>query len=210
MFFKTHGPAYKIITQRLVIKCWEPRYAKKLKQAIDNSLDSLLPWMPWAQNEPQDYSKKIELLRMFRGNFDLNNDYVYGIFDLTEEEVIGGSGLHTRLGPLGLEIGYWINNTYQNKGFATEAASALIKVGFELSDIDRVEIRCDVKNSASIKIIEKLRLKKRAVLARIQKDANDEFQDIAVYAIFREEYEKSSFKKQNIKIYNAMGEQIAV
>jgi RimJ/RimL family protein N-acetyltransferase len=210
MYFKAHGPAYRIKTQRLVIKFWDPIYAKELKAAVDNSLDSLLPWMPWAKNEPQDYSKKIELLRTFRGDFDLNKDFVYGIFDSSEDQVIGGTGLHTMHGPLALEIGYWINKEYQSKGFATEAAAALIKAGFELSDIDRIEIRCDVKNIASIKVIEKLGLKEKAVLERIQKDANDKFQDIAVYMIFRGEYEKSSFKEQNIKFYNAMGEEISL
>ena len=82
----------------MVIRCWKPGDAQLLKTAIDSSLDHLRPWMPFAANEPTDVQTKINLLRRFRGNFDLDVDYVYGIFDRDEVEVLGGTGLHTRIG----------------------------------------------------------------------------------------------------------------
>jgi RimJ/RimL family protein N-acetyltransferase len=45
--------AYKIITERLIIRCYEPSDAESLKSAIDESLEHLLPWMPWTKNEPE-------------------------------------------------------------------------------------------------------------------------------------------------------------
>ena len=45
-------PPYRIETDRLTIRCWEPRDAPLLKQAVDASLDHLRPWMPWARDEP--------------------------------------------------------------------------------------------------------------------------------------------------------------
>ena len=47
------GPAYRIVTPRLVIRCWDPRDAQLAKEAIDSSLDHLRPWLPWAHHEPQ-------------------------------------------------------------------------------------------------------------------------------------------------------------
>ena len=35
------------------MRCWEPRDAPLLKEAVDSSLDHLRPWMPWAHDEPQ-------------------------------------------------------------------------------------------------------------------------------------------------------------
>lgn len=57
------GPAYRIHTARLVIRCWNPADAPLLKAAVDASLDHLRPWMPWAENEPQELDKKIDGLR---------------------------------------------------------------------------------------------------------------------------------------------------
>ena len=57
---------YRIETERLVIRCYEPRDASLLKEAIDSSLEHLRPWMPWAHQEPQTLEQKMELIRRFR------------------------------------------------------------------------------------------------------------------------------------------------
>jgi RimJ/RimL family protein N-acetyltransferase len=150
------GPAYRIVTPRLVIRCWDPRDAPLLKEAIDASLEHLRPWMPWARHEPQTLAEKVELLREFRGQFDLGADTIYAIFDASEERVLGGTGLHPRIGPDGLEIGYWIRADSVGRGIATESTAALTRVAFEVADVDRVEIHCAAQNHASAAIPRKL------------------------------------------------------
>ena len=49
------------------MRCWEPRDAAAIKDAVDSSLEHLRPWLPWAHEEPQTLEQKVELLRMFRG-----------------------------------------------------------------------------------------------------------------------------------------------
>ena len=89
-------PPYRIETERLVIRCYEPEDAPLLKAAVDSSIEHLLPWMPWARFEPQSLDEKVELCRMFRGQFDLDENYVYAIFTPDETEQLGGSGFHKR------------------------------------------------------------------------------------------------------------------
>ena len=60
---------------------------------MDESLDHLRPWMPWATTSPS-ISTRVELLRTFRAKFDLGEDFVYAIFDRGESRVLGGTGLH--------------------------------------------------------------------------------------------------------------------
>jgi ribosomal-protein-serine acetyltransferase len=64
--------------------------------------------------------------------------------------------LHPRIGPGGIEIGYWIHVAHANRGFATEAAGALTEWSLGLVSIDRVEIHHDVANVASQRVPEKL------------------------------------------------------
>jgi len=143
-------PPYRIVSERLVIRCWEPRDAPRLKEAIDSSLEELRPWMPWARAEPQELSEKVALLRRFRGAFDLGTDFIMGIFDLDEREALGGTGLHKRRSADALEIGYWIRSSHVGQGLATESSAALTRVAFEHCDVDRVEIRVDPANEASL------------------------------------------------------------
>ena len=126
-----------------------PRDAPLMKDAVDSSIDHLLPWMPWAQSEPQTLEEKVELLRRFRGQFDLGRDFVMGIFDRGEERVLGGTGLHKRVGQDALEIGYWIRESDIGRGLATETTAALTRVAFEICGVDRVEIRIDPENERS-------------------------------------------------------------
>jgi len=55
-------------------------------------------------------------LRKFRDQFDLGHDFPYGAFDRAETELVGSSGLHTRLGPGAREIGYWVHAAHTGKG----------------------------------------------------------------------------------------------
>ena len=84
--------------------------------AILESREHLLPWMPWAANEPVELSQRVQWLRKCRGKFDLDQDYIYGVFNLDETKVLGGTGLHTRAGEAAREIGYWIHKDYHPPG----------------------------------------------------------------------------------------------
>ena len=199
-------PPYRIVTDRLVIRCWEPRDAPLLKEALDSSLEHLRPWMPWAANEPTSLAEKVELMRTFRGNFDLGNDFVYGIFDREESQVVGGTGLHTRRGDYAFEIGYWIRASRAGEGLATEATAALTRVGFELCEVDRIEIRCDPKNERSRAIPRKLGYVEEATLRR--RLEYPEPRDVVIYSFFRDAFAGSSVASVVLEAYDVMGSRV--
>lgn len=199
---------YRIETDRLVIRCYEPSDASKLKDAITESLDHLLPWMPWAKSEPEDIEAKINRLRLFRGQFDLGQDYVFGIFDKSERELIGSTGLHTRLDKNAREIGYWINVKYINQGFAMETVSALTKIGFEIEQLTRIEIHCAPDNIRSQNIPKKLGYELEATLKNRTTDTFGNLRDIMVWTMFKQDYKLSSIRKINLKAFDILGREI--
>ena len=77
------GPAYRVLTHRLCIRCWNPQDAPALKRAVDASQAHLIPWMPWAK-EPTTLQMQIDRLRGVRAKFDLGEDFTYGIFNRDE------------------------------------------------------------------------------------------------------------------------------
>ena len=64
------------------------------------------------------------------------------------------------------EIGYWVSAGATNRGFATEVAVMLTKIGFEFMGLDRMEIHCDVRNVRSAAIPRKLGYVHEATLRR--------------------------------------------
>lgn len=158
--------AYKIKTKRLVIRALEPKDAFLIKETIDESLQHLSRWLGWAKNEPEDIEKKIQRMRHSRASFDLDKNYIYGIFLADESKLIGNIALKLTVGEDAREIGYWIHADYLNQGYATEATAALVKVVFETNQAERVEIHCDDENSISSAIPRKLAFHKEAIIRR--------------------------------------------
>jgi RimJ/RimL family protein N-acetyltransferase len=200
------APAYRILTARLVLRCWDPRDARLLKDAVDSSLDHLRPWMPWIAHEPQSLAEKVDLLREFRGKFDLGQDFTYGIFSRDESEVVGGTGLHTRPGAAALEIGYWIRASRAGEGLGTEATAALTRVAFELTEVERIEIRCDPANERSRAIPRKLGYVEEATLRR--RLHYPEPRDVVVYSMFREDFGSSPAAAASLEAYDAVGTRV--
>ncbi len=196
------GPAYRIVTPQLVLRCYNPADAPLLAASITESLEHLLPWMPWAAAEPEPLQTKIERLRRFRANFDLGHDYVYGIFNPQENRLLGGTGLHPRIGDNALEIGYWIHKDYIGRGYATETAAALAKVAFLVNQVERVEIHCAVENARSAAVPRKLGFQHEATLKN-RCFANGRKCDQMVWSLFAAEYPVSPAAQLEIAAYDA-------
>jgi RimJ/RimL family protein N-acetyltransferase len=201
-------PPYRIETERLVVRCWDPRDAPLLKDAIDASLDHLRPWMPWARDEPQTLDEKVELLRRFRGQFDFGQDFVYAIFSGDESEVVGGTGLHTRVGEDAFEIGYWIRASRAREGLATEAVAALTKVAFDVSEVERVEIHVDPENTPSLGVPRKLGFEEEATLRRRIPAVEGVRRDEVVFSLFRDEHHGTPVAAARLAAFDAAGERL--
>jgi RimJ/RimL family protein N-acetyltransferase len=201
-------PPYCIATERVRVRCWDPADAPRLAEALTESRDDLLPWLPWAAEEPTTLERKVELLRLFRGRFDLGEEFVFGVFDPDEIRVIGGSGLHTRVGPSAFEIGYWIRSSETRRGLGTEVAAALTKVAFVLLDADRVEIRVEPTNRASLAIPKKLGFEREAVLKRRHPSVGGTLKDLVVWSLFARAYPRSPAAKLRVRAWDAAGREM--
>jgi RimJ/RimL family protein N-acetyltransferase len=205
---ETTKSAYRIVTERLVIRCWDPADAPLAKEAIDSSLEHLREWMPWAHAEPTTLEQKVQLLRLFRGKFDLDQDAVYGIFDREERRVVGGTGMHPRVGDDASEIGYWIRSDATGKGLATESTAAVTRVGFEIAGFDRIEIRCDPANVRSAAIPKRLGYVHEATLRGRLRNELDEPRDAMVFTMFAEDYPASPCAAAPLEAFDSAGAQL--
>src|SRR5438445_3618407 len=97
-------------------------------------------------------------------------DFIAG----TREELLNGSGLRLGIvvresgslcGGVGLrieadhrraELGYWIGVPYWGKGYATEAARAMMQYGFEILQLHRIFASHFAKNFASARVLRKI------------------------------------------------------
>lgn len=77
------------------------------------------------------------------------------------------------------ELGYWVAEEYQGRGYATQASQMLIKRAFEDLNIQRVFASYKKENLASARVLEKLGFKYFAELNNIDY-TNSVFREIAM------------------------------
>lgn len=127
-----------------------------LNAAVRANLDHLRPWLEWAAEAPSR-AQTAEATRAGAAAWDAGTDFIYLVgLDARPGSVIGSCGLHGRIGPGALEIGYWVGTEHVGRGIATTAAGALTGAALALPGIGRVEIRCDQANTASAAVPRKL------------------------------------------------------
>lgn len=195
--------AYSINTERLLLRCLDFKDVYELKAAIDESKDHLLKWMAWAKHEPEDIDKKLERIRKRRSEFDSDQAYQYGIFLHSDDKLIGTIALMRRIGEGALEIGYWLRVGYTNKGYMNEATSALVKIAFELHEVERLEIHCDMENLKSAAVPNRLGFTHEAIIRSNEKNENGTRKKDMIWVLFKEEYENSKLKDFGVEAFDA-------
>ena len=138
----------------LVLRRWQREDAAILSQAIADSLEHLRPWMPWVAQEPIAMQERLEQIDRWEREWLAGGDNVMGV--LLNGSVAGGCGLHRRIGPGGLEIGYWTHPSFLRQGIASTAAKLLTDAAFADPQLTRVEIHHDKANEASAGVPRKL------------------------------------------------------
>lgn len=195
--------AYSINTERLLLRCLDFKDVYELKAAIDESKDHLLRWIAWAKHEPEDIDKKLERIRTRRAEFDSDQAYQYGIFLRGDDKLIGTIALMRRVGQGALEMGYWMRVGYTSKGYMKEAASSLVKIAFELHEVDRLEIHCDVENLKSAAIPRKLGFIHEATIRSNEKNEDGTRKKDMIWLLFKEEYQNSKLKASELEAFDA-------
>lgn len=89
------------------------------------------------------------------------------------------------------DFGYTFNRRYWNNGYATEAARALLQLGFVNLNLHRVWATCDVRNHASSRVMEKLGMRREALFKKdvLQKG---EWRDSFLYAVLADEWDSAA------------------
>jgi len=196
---------YRVLTRRLLLRCVGPDDAEEFQAVSAANRDHLVPWMPWARDDPQTVAEKAQLLRGFRARFDRDEDYIFGAFGRESGRLLGGTGLHPRVGPRAFETGYWVDHEHVRRGLASEMAAAVTRVAFDLLRVERVEIHVDVRNTASLGVPQKLGFVADGVLRRRSPTTLPEPGDMAVFTMFADEYPGTPCATTPLEAFDVLG-----
>jgi len=181
----------KISTPRLIIRLLDIPDAVNLQQFLAYNKENMLPWVPWAEDEPETVEVKKDKIRSWKGEFYLDQKYTYGVFEKANDSLIGMIFLFTRQGKGTLEIGYVVDKDEEGKGYATESSYAVTKLGLENLGIGKMVIHCSPENTASQRVPEKLGFTLEGTYRSAHTGTDGKRQPTMIWALFNEEFKLS-------------------
>lgn len=199
--------AHRVLTPRLCLRCQEPKDAPAIQAAVIANLGHLGPWMCWAQLPPT-LEEQLQRVLQCRAGFDQGREFIYGLFDREHGQFLGSAGLHPRIGPGGLELGYWIDENHEGRGLVSEAAAALSRVALELMGAKYVEIRHEPANERSGAIPARLGFTRDGLLRRRCMFGPEERRDSVIWSLFADELAGTPVAEAPFEAFDALGRPI--
>lgn len=171
-------------TERLTLRLFEPADAaavERLAGAYEVALNTLTIPHPYPEGAAVEWIASNE--KAFEEGKMIN----LAIVVRETGEVAGSMGLVLTPQHDKAEIGYWIGVPYWNRGYATEAARALIDYGFRECGLNRIDAGHFDRNPSSGRVMQKVGMQFEGRLRQSIKKW-DEYLDVEYYAILRSEW----------------------
>lgn len=156
-----------------------------VNEAVRESADELSPWMPWAQRIPTVEESEVSI-RKSRLQFLERSDIRLLLFHKSTGQLIGSSGLHRIDWQVRkFEIGYWAHTSYTGQGYITEAVNAITDFAIQELQANRLEIRCDSRNTQSSRVAERTGFTLEGILRNDKTDVQGNLRDTMIYSKVR-------------------------
>lgn len=177
-------PELPIVTERLVLRLFSMDDLDDVWAYM--RLPEVGRHMLWAA---RDREESREALTRMVAETGLENDGDYLTLAVTQEGAVLG---HVELGLVSAEneqgeIGYVFHPRYQGKGFATEAAREMLRLGFAEMDLHRIVGRCSALNTASANLMTRLGMRQEAHFLDCRK-VNGEWREEMIFAMLDREW----------------------
>lgn len=172
-------------TDRLLIRSPMPGDGRAVYEAVMESLVSLQAWLQFVHPIPSEDDVE-ESIRSARSKFILREDLRLHLYDKQSGRFLGSGGLHRINWVVGrFEIGYWLRDSASGKGYMTEAVNGITKFTEEYFQPNRLEIRCDSRNTKSLQVAERCGFHLEATFRKNSVDTSGNLQDDLIYAKVR-------------------------
>lgn len=146
-----------IETPRLLIRPVHLGDEVPISRAIQNSLEPLQRWMPWAQDPSFETTQAFVQQTVAQFNNQSAKEFPLAVIHKADRKIIGMSGYNSHSIPVKpfYEIGYWIDIAYQGQGFVTEWVNALTHYALNVLGAHRVQICTPVTHFKSRSVAER-------------------------------------------------------
>ena len=176
-------PDWPLETERLVLRPYTDADLENLHAIY--SRPEIARWLYYEPTTLEESREK--LARKIAGNELTDDQGMSSAVELRDSTYVGDAVLfYGSVEHKTVEIGFSFHPAHQGKGYATEAARALIGWAFS-QGFHRVVGRLEARNTASARVLEKLGMRREALLVE-NEWVKGEWQSELVYAMLEREW----------------------
>lgn len=158
----------ELVTKRLRLRALRRSDALPLHEAIEETLDDLVPWLPWAR-PGHTRTETRRYLRAARVAWSRRTAFEFLLEEQKSARVIGVTSLHRiDWARRCAGIGYWVRRSRARQGFATEAVEAVVGHAFVTLSIHRLEALVALDNAPSQRVVEKLGFTREGIAREVE------------------------------------------
>ena len=178
----THMPqlvSERLILRRMLLQDAEDMYAYA-------HLPQVTRYLTWREHPSLSYTK--QYLAYIATRYRVGEFYDFSLVCKADGHMIGTCGF-TRFDPDNdaAEIGYVLNPAYRKKGLATEAVMLILRYGFEVLGLNRIEARYMCENLESRAVMDRCGMHFEGIHRGLMK-IKGKYEDIGICAITADEY----------------------
>jgi RimJ/RimL family protein N-acetyltransferase len=179
-------PAGPYRTERLVLRCFVPDDLEAfLAIHADPEVVRYVPYPPMTR--PVATERLAQIRTMTAIDDESQNLRLAAVLPEADELIGDVSIWSTPQDRLQAEIGFVIDPRFHGKGYASEAAAELLRIGFEEAGLHRITANCDARNGPSARVMERIGMRQEAHF-RQNEFLKGEWTDELVYAILADEW----------------------
>lgn len=160
-FSKGEWPSLPIRTRRLLLRLVTLRDADEITRACSHPSTR---WGIHVLPSPYRRSDAVQFVRKKRTQFRRRESLALAIAQRNQDGLVGVIELSVSAGDRRAGLGYWVAPSHRGRGYATEAARAMCRTGFDRLGLHRIEAWVLARNRASIRVLEKAGLRKEGTL----------------------------------------------
>jgi ribosomal-protein-serine acetyltransferase len=148
--------ANPIGSSRLLLLPIDQSDARELWLAVEESRNYLAPWLPWVPFQ-QDEPSLLRFADACVADWDAGRALRMVIRERASKTFVGVVGLETCVHMhASCELGYWLREPAQGRGYMTEAAATLVRAAFEKFNMHRIRVAAATTNHKSLSVILRL------------------------------------------------------
>jgi ribosomal-protein-alanine N-acetyltransferase len=174
--------AKEILTERLHLRPPTLGDAEQVfaRYGQDATISRYMSWIPH-----RTIDDTVTFLQRIACDNAEGRSYGFLIFSRSSGQLLGSVG--GAIEKHRMQFGYCLARDAWGRGYATEAASAFVDAALEIPELWRIQAFCDIENSASARVLEKIGLEREGILRKymVLPNRGEAPRDVYCYARIR-------------------------